>query len=365
MSHAEPPDLDSRRRLLQQIETIDDLTEQRILTLRALTFSNIHLPWLNVDNQTFVKWSSKMRPEMETIIEYDASSNCVMIKGRSYMLSNAITMAFNHLFYEITRSQGQQNFDFYPTMPMKRFKFIGQYENTQLVPDAYLKAKNDPYPRHVILLGPFNSIRNVTAAARHWILSTAGVTKTATIFVIHLDRPPLPMSVLINSPAFQENYGLLEDEVRSVYGNIPDLATHILNWYFDTTPLKLGGEYICRIITFDQENINGKRPVATLKFSAQECEISDVSTRDQSGAPIFELEGQILNLNELILLLHHRASSEANSIAIDLARLKLSQLGILQDQGLRRDAKFHDHLTPGYPGRFSNEEFERTFTGRR
>jgi hypothetical protein len=61
-----------------------------------------------------------MPPEMETIIEYDAGSNCVMIKGRPYMLNNAITMSFNHLFYNITRSQGVQNFDFHPTMPMKR-----------------------------------------------------------------------------------------------------------------------------------------------------------------------------------------------------------------------------------------------------
>jgi hypothetical protein len=48
MSHASPQDLDSRKRLLQQIVTLDDLTEQRIFTLRALTYSNIHLPWLNV-----------------------------------------------------------------------------------------------------------------------------------------------------------------------------------------------------------------------------------------------------------------------------------------------------------------------------
>jgi hypothetical protein len=191
------------------------------------------------------------------------------------------------------------------------------------------------------------------------------VTKTATIFAIHLDRPPLPMSVLINSPVFHHHYGLSEDEVRSIYGNVPDLATHILNWYFDVTPLKLGGEYICRIITFDQENINGRRPVATLKFSAKEYEVSDVTTRDLSGAPIFELEGQTLNLNELVLLLHTRVSSEANCIAIDLARLKLSQLGILQEQGLRMDARFYDYPTPGYRERFFDEELERTFTGRR
>lgn len=48
MSHTNPQDLDSRKRLLDQIVTIDDLTEQRIVTLRALTYSNIHLPWLDV-----------------------------------------------------------------------------------------------------------------------------------------------------------------------------------------------------------------------------------------------------------------------------------------------------------------------------
>jgi hypothetical protein len=227
-----------------------------------------------------------------------------------------------------------------------------------------LKAKNDPFPRHVILVGPFNSIKNIVTAARHWILSTAGVTKTVTIFVLQLDRPPLPMPVLINSPAFQKNYGLLDDEVRSIYGNVEALATYIINWYFEHTPLKLGGEYFCRIITFDQEYVYGKRPVATLKFSARESEVSDVSLRDQSGQPIFELEGENLNLNELIVVLQNRVESEANRIAVYLARWKLGQLGVLQDQGLCSNARTHYPILPEYHERYFDEEFARTCNGR-
>lgn len=191
------------------------------------------------------------------------------------------------------------------------------------------------------------------------------MTKTATIFVLHLDRPPVPMPVLINELPFQTNYGLLNDEVRTLYGNVPALATHIINWYFDNSTLKLGGEYICRIITFDQENVNGRRPAATLRFSAKGFDVSDFATIDQSGTPVFELEGELLNLNDVARMLQNRVEYDANRIAIYLARLKLSQLGVLQDQGLRIDAGIHNPVISEYSGRFFDEELDRTYRGRR
>lgn len=173
------------------------------------------------------------------------------------------------------------------------------------------------------------------------------------------------MRVLLNSPAFQNNYGLRDDEVRSVYGNVEALATHIMNWYFEHTPYKLGGEYLCRIITFDQENVNGKRLVGTLRFSATNFQVSDVSTRDQWGQPVFELEGEALNLNELVRVLQNRVESEANRIAIYLARYKLGQLGVLQHHMSSSNVITHYPLVSEYHKRFFEEEFARTLNGKR
>lgn len=248
------------------------------------------------------------------------------------------------------------------------FKFVGRFENTQLVPDAYLKTKDEPFPRHVVLVGPINSIPNIIAAAKRWILSTEGITKTATIFVLDLDSPVVPNRVLINSLAFQKGYGLSDDEIRTLYGNIQSLATHIVDWYFEHSPLKLGGEYICKILTLDQDNYKCPVTNATFRFSAREFEVLDVSTRDKWGQPIFELEGEVLNLNELVLLLQSRVESEANRIAIYVACWKLGKLGISQHSVPYVDpllGRRFNPLAPDYHERLFDEEFERTIAGKR
>ncbi|KAH8694902.1 hypothetical protein BGW36DRAFT_452667 [Talaromyces proteolyticus] len=341
------------KRMLEEITNVNDLTEKRILSLRSLAFSAIYLPLLKVNKKAFAKWTSKQRPELQTIIEYDARSECVIIKGRPYLPHQTVPIFFNHLFYAIAKNRGLQNFDFVSDMKLKRFTLVSPFEETRLVPEAYLKEKKKAFPSVVLLIGPTTSIKNITLVARRWLIGTFSETETVIAFTLTVNPVPTSVSALIRSKIFERNWGLSDDEIRILYNNVEALGTHVFDWYMENSTVKLGGEWVSHIYIFDRKSPNAKSPVATIRFSAIDYQINTDSMQTQQSTilevhdePVLEFQGETVRLNELAHMLHSCIKLEANKMAVALARCKLNQIGILREQILY-DGVWRKYPSPG------------------